>query len=100
MTILAEVRPEIEQLRRVLGAADAKQRERVWQRGLEGELDENRLVDAIAGEAAVFKRRQDRALRPGEVAVMPKRLSFIFDASASMYRFNGMDGRLRRTCEV
>lgn len=100
MTILGEVAGEIEQLRRVLGAAAAKQKERIWHRGLEGELDENRLVDAIAGESAVFKRRAERESRPGEVLMLPKRVTFLFDTSASMYRFNGMDGRLRRTAEV
>jgi len=100
MTVLSEVQPEIEQLRRVLQAADARQKERVWHRGLEGELDENRLVDAIAGEAAVFKRRAQKESRPGEVLMQPKRVCFLFDASASMYRFNGMDGRLRRSCEA
>jgi len=100
MTILGEVQGEIEQLRRVLGAADARQRERVWHRGLEGELDENRLVDAIAGESAVFKRRAERESRPGEVLMQPKKIVFLFDTSASMYRYNGMDGRLRRSCET
>ncbi|CAK0815063.1 unnamed protein product [Prorocentrum cordatum] len=100
MTILGEVQGEVDQLRRVLGAATAKERERVWHRGAEGELDENRLVDAIAGEAAVFKRRAAREQRPGEAPQRPKRITFLFDASASMYRFNGMDGRLRRSCEA
>lgn len=32
--------------------------------------------------------------------MQPKRVCFLFDASASMYRFNGMDGRLRRSAEA
>lgn len=57
-------------------------------------------MDAIAGESAVFKRRAERASRPGDVLMQPKRIMFLFDTSASMYRFNGFDGRLRRSCET
>mmetsp|Transcript_43925 Transcript_43925/g.140769 ORF Transcript_43925/g.140769 Transcript_43925/m.140769 type:complete len:293 (-) Transcript_43925:48-926(-) len=98
--ILSEVQGEVEQIRRVLSAAAARQKERVWQRGGEGELDENRLVDAIAGESQVFKRRTERDSRPGEALMQPKKITFLFDTSASMYRFNGTDGRLRRSCEA
>lgn len=84
----------------MLSGAAARQQERHWLRGLEGELDDARLVDALAGEAKVFKRRQARPPRPGEPPTRPKRALFLFDASASMYRFNGVDGRLRRSCET
>eukprot|EP00927_Polykrikos_kofoidii_P015773 TRINITY_DN17055_c0_g1_i1.p1 TRINITY_DN17055_c0_g1~~TRINITY_DN17055_c0_g1_i1.p1 ORF type:complete len:2144 (+),score=329.32 TRINITY_DN17055_c0_g1_i1:237-6668(+) len=99
-SILGDVKGEIEQLRRVLSDATAKQKERVWHRGVDGELDENRIVDAIAGESAVFKRRAERESRPGDVLLLPKRICFLFDSSASMYRFNGTDGRLRRSAEA
>ena len=91
---------QIERLRSVLSGAAALQQERHWQRASEGDLDDARLVDALAGEANVFRRRQARAPRPGEPPTRPKRALFLFDASASMYRFNGSDGRLRRSCET
>eukprot|EP00930_Biecheleria_cincta_P034503 TRINITY_DN23844_c0_g1_i2.p1 TRINITY_DN23844_c0_g1~~TRINITY_DN23844_c0_g1_i2.p1 ORF type:complete len:980 (+),score=195.66 TRINITY_DN23844_c0_g1_i2:1-2940(+) len=99
-SILDAVRAEVERLRAVLSGAASRQKERHWRRGLEGELDEGRLVDALAGEAAVFRRRAEREPRPGEPPLLPKRALFLFDASASMYRFNGTDGRLRRSCET
>lgn len=98
--LLESVKPEVESLRRVLSAAQAKQRERIWHRGTEGELDDTRLVDAIAGESVVFKRREPPKPRAGEVPNSPKRISFLFDCSASMYRFNGMDQRLLRSIEA
>lgn len=98
--LLSSVQGEIERLRAVLSGAAARQLERHWRRGQEGELDETRLVDALAGEANVFRRRKEREPRPGEPPMRPKRALFLFDASASMYRFNGSDGRLRRTCET
>ncbi|CAE7033917.1 VWA8 [Symbiodinium natans] len=99
-SLLGAVQGEVERLRAVLSGAAARQRERHWRRGSEGELDETRLVDALAGESNVFRRRREREPRPGEPPMQPKRALFLFDASASMYRFNGTDGRLRRTCET
>ncbi|CAE7698156.1 Vwa8, partial [Symbiodinium microadriaticum] len=99
-SLLEAVQGEVERLRAVLSGAAARQRERHWRRGSEGELDETRLVDALAGESNVFRRRREREPRPGEPPMQPKRALFLFDASASMYRFNGTDGRLRRTCET
>ncbi|CAE8599856.1 unnamed protein product, partial [Polarella glacialis] len=99
-SLVTEVQGEVEKLRGVLSGAAARNRERHWRRGTEGELDETRLVDALAGESAVFKRRVEREPRPGEPPLLPKRALFLFDASASMYRFNGTDGRLRRSCET
>ncbi|CAK9101331.1 von Willebrand factor A domain-containing protein 8 (PEX7-binding protein 2) (P7BP2) [Durusdinium trenchii] len=99
-SLLSAVQSDIERLRAVLSGAAARQLERHWRRGQEGELDETRLVDALAGEANVFRRRKEREPRPGEPPMRPKRALFLFDASASMYRFNGADGRLRRTCET
>jgi len=93
----AGVESHINALRQVLQSADAKQQERVWVKGMEGELDDSRIVDAIAGETHVFRRRADPAA--SNVMMHPKRISFVFDVSASMYRFNGLDGRLTRTLE-
>eukprot|EP01062_Namystynia_karyoxenos_P030185 TRINITY_DN22568_c0_g1_i1.p1 TRINITY_DN22568_c0_g1~~TRINITY_DN22568_c0_g1_i1.p1 ORF type:complete len:1930 (+),score=635.49 TRINITY_DN22568_c0_g1_i1:92-5881(+) len=97
-SLLNDVEQEVGALRGVLRGLEAAQKERVWLKGTEGELDDNRLVDARAGERAVFKRRGDK--RPGEAQWRPKRLVFLFDLSASMYRFNGVDGRLRASVEA
>ena len=56
-----------------------------------GELDDARLVDGLAGERQVFKRRgslsdpfQDPNKGKGKA-----RIYFALDVSGSMYRFNG-----------
>ena len=92
------VQSEIDALRGVLKRVEAASKERVWLRGMEGELDDSRIVDARAGETAVFRRRADKRPQPG-VQTKPKRLALLFDVSASMYRFNGLDGRLRSSAE-
>eukprot|EP01061_Rhynchopus_euleeides_P000906 TRINITY_DN10649_c0_g1_i2.p2 TRINITY_DN10649_c0_g1~~TRINITY_DN10649_c0_g1_i2.p2 ORF type:complete len:324 (+),score=151.54 TRINITY_DN10649_c0_g1_i2:83-973(+) len=92
------VQNEIDALRGVLKRVEAASKERVWLKGMEGELDDSRLVDARAGETAVFRRRADKRPQPG-VQTRPKRLALVFDVSASMYRFNGLDGRLRSSAE-
>ena len=92
------VATEVDALKGVLARVEDAARERVWLRGNEGELDDSLLVDARAGESAVFRRRGDRKPQPG-VRARPKRLVLLFDVSASMYRFNGVDGRLRISSE-
>eukprot|EP01065_Artemidia_motanka_P045422 TRINITY_DN667_c0_g1_i1.p1 TRINITY_DN667_c0_g1~~TRINITY_DN667_c0_g1_i1.p1 ORF type:complete len:1933 (+),score=528.40 TRINITY_DN667_c0_g1_i1:53-5800(+) len=94
-SLYTDVEQEVVALRAVLRGLEAAQRERIWLKGTEGELDDNRLVDARAGERNVFKRRADKRPRFGEAQLRPKRIAFVFDVSASMYRFNGVDGRLR-----
>ncbi|CEM28123.1 unnamed protein product [Vitrella brassicaformis CCMP3155] len=93
------VSQEIMQLRQILAEAEAKQKERVWQVGESGELDDRRLVDALTGERNVWKRRAERPENP-LFTPLPKRISFVFDVSASMYRFNGYDSRLHRLLET
>ncbi len=95
--IVDSVKPEIEQLKNVLLALEARGKERSWLKGrATGELDDTRLVENIVGDANVYKRRgmqQPRAFGPQE---KPKRLMFCVDLSASMYRFNTQDQRLGR----
>lgn len=43
---------------------------------------------------------QTFVLQPGSLQEKPKRLRLLVDVSGSMYRFNGLDGRLERSMEV
>ncbi|KAF4730560.1 von Willebrand factor A domain-containing protein 8, partial [Perkinsus olseni] len=98
--LVNSVSDEIGQLRRVLHTTDSRLRERRWLPSSEGELDENKLVDALAGDRRVYRRRALQEPKAGEPQVLPKHLSIVLDISASMYRFNGVDGRLKRMTEI
>ena len=65
----------------------------------------SRLVDGLAGDKMVFKRRGDptsQSLTSATSNTDPhkKRLHFVVDVSGSMYRFNGQDRRLERLLEA
>ncbi|KAG5651686.1 hypothetical protein H0H81_007817 [Sphagnurus paluster] len=78
----------------------AKEEERVWlKRQTDGELDDSRLTEGLTGEATVYKRRGMEKPELGRPQIKPKRIRFIFDLSASMYRFQ-YDGRLQRSMEA
>ncbi|TFK31838.1 AAA domain-containing protein [Crucibulum laeve] len=78
----------------------AKEEERVWvKRQTDGELDDSRLTEGLTGEATVYKRRGMEKPELGRPQIKPKRIRFIFDLSASMYRFQ-YDGRLQRSMET
>ncbi|KAH8060145.1 ATPase [Aureococcus anophagefferens] len=67
----------------------------------QGELDEARLVDGVAGAPDVYRRRGLEAdagalFRPKT----PKRIKFVLDISGSMYTFDRIDDRLRRLQEA
>jgi len=47
-----------------------------------------RLVEGITGEKTIYKKRGEEAPKPGGPHSLPKRLRFVLDVSASMYRFN------------
>ena len=99
--IAGGVAAEVAQLRRVLEAAESRQRERAWQRWqLDGDLDDSRLVDGVAGERRVYRRRVESEPEPGAAQQLPKRLRFLVDISGSMYRFNAEDRRLDRCIEA
>lgn len=96
--IRIEVEEQISQLKSHLKDLEARSVERVWmKRQTSGELDENRLVDALAGEKDVFKRRGSPSAGH---ANDPITIKLIVDISASMYRFNGYDQRLERLLEA
>jgi hypothetical protein len=100
--IYGAVGPQVAILREMLKGLEFRSAERTWLRHqTEGVWDENKLVEGLTGEKAIFKRRaEDPAHRGFTGAVQRKRLVFVLDCSASMYRFNGTDGRLTRTLEV
>lgn len=96
-SMLAEMKPEIRQLRAVLEAAAAKGKERAWlKQKTTGELDDARLVDGLVGEKNVYKARGKQKPLDGSPQQKPKRLRFVVDVSGSMARFNGTDRRLER----
>ena len=97
---------QIQQLEVLLKDIERRKEERVWlKRQSYGELDDARLVDALAGEKDVFKRRgvatndshfqNDDSGEPESI-----RIKLVVDVSASMYRFNSYDGRLERLLEA
>ena len=92
-----QVENEVSQLRVVLQAVEAKEKERSWLKGkTSGELDDNRIVDLAIGEKNVYKRRGEKE----EARLsqrLPKRMSFLVDVSGSMAYFNS-DQRLDRLC--
>ncbi|TFK29464.1 hypothetical protein FA15DRAFT_344640 [Coprinopsis marcescibilis] len=78
----------------------AKEEERVWvKRQTDGELDDSRLTEGLTGESTVYKRRGMEKPELGRPQLKPKRIRFVFDLSASMYRFQ-YDGRLQRSMET
>ncbi len=48
----------------------------------------------------MYRRRGDAPPEPFAPQVKPKFIRFVFDLSGSMYRFNGLDGRLERSLEA
>ncbi|KAL8292641.1 hypothetical protein RQP46_001253 [Phenoliferia psychrophenolica] len=79
---------------------EANEEERIWlKRQSEGELDESKLTEGLTGETSIYKRRGMEKPELGAPQLKPKRIRFIFDLSASMYR-NQYDGRLTRSLEA
>ncbi|KAM0756043.1 hypothetical protein T439DRAFT_283415 [Meredithblackwellia eburnea MCA 4105] len=94
------VQSHVHQLVTFLDNLEAKEEERVWlKRQSEGDLDESRLPDGLTGERSIYKRRGMEKPELGAPQLKPKRIRFIFDLSASMYR-NQYDGRLTRSLEA
>lgn len=97
-----ESRPVVTAVEAHLPPSDlaAKEEERVWvKRQTDGELDDSRLTEGLTGESTVYKRRGMEKPELGRPQLKPKRIRFIFDLSASMYRFQ-YDGRLQRSMET
>ncbi|KAJ3774347.1 AAA domain-containing protein [Lentinula raphanica] len=98
--LLKATQPHMLSLFDLLEHLAAKEEERVWvKRQTDGELDDSRLTEGITGEATVYKRRMMEKPEIGRPQIKPKRIRFIFDLSASMYRFQ-YDGRLQRSLEA
>jgi hypothetical protein len=101
------VENQVSQLRTIIDEFSRRSKERVWLRNQSsGELDDAKIVDGLAGERLVFKRRgisgdsQVDAANSGNPESVLKRLEVVMDVSGSMYRFNGTDGRLERMLET
>jgi len=92
---------QISRLRHILQDLRAKEREKKWLKGrVQGELDENKLVEGLAGERAIYKKRGKNEEKSSLKQKKKKLLYFTVDCSASMFRFNGFDSRLERMCDV
>lgn len=95
------VRRQVQSLRIILDNLQAKGKERQWMRHQAvGELDDAKIIDGLTGEKAIYKRRGELEPQPGSPQQKPKRLRLVVDVSGSMYRFNGVDGRLERSMEA
>jgi hypothetical protein len=103
-SFLEPIRGDVANLRAALLEVEHKTTERDWiKRQLEGELDDSKLVEGIAGEKHVYKRRGIVEHAPGTVGSQRRRrkyLRFVVDCSGSMYRFEGYDGRLTRMLQA
>lgn len=98
-SVRARVEENIKDLKRYLKDLKKRKEERQWlYRQTSGELDENRLVEVLAGERDVFKRRGNPADHDSFLSD-PVNIKLVVDVSASMYRF-GYDGRLERLLEA
>jgi von Willebrand factor A domain-containing protein 8 len=98
-----QVDVQIQQLQVAMKDIKRRKQERVWlKRQSTGELDDSRLVDALAGEKDVFKRRGKATENNPNSAqgTEPMAIKLVVDVSASMYRFNGHDRRLQRLLEA
>ncbi|XP_033842695.1 von Willebrand factor A domain-containing protein 8 [Periophthalmus magnuspinnatus] len=95
------VRRQVQSLRIILDSLQAKGKERQWLKNQAlGELDDAKIIDGLTGEKAIYKRRGEQDPEPGTPQQKPKRLRVLADVSGSMYRFNGVDGRLERSMEA
>ncbi|XP_013855455.1 von Willebrand factor A domain-containing protein 8 [Austrofundulus limnaeus] len=95
------VRRQVQSLRIILDSLQAKGKERQWLKNqVMGELDDAKIIDGLTGEKAIHKRRGELDPELGSPQQKPKRLRLLADVSGSMYRFNGVDGRLERSMEA
>uniref|UniRef100_A0A8P0TBS6 von Willebrand factor A domain-containing protein 8 n=1 Tax=Canis lupus familiaris TaxID=9615 RepID=A0A8P0TBS6_CANLF len=95
------VRRQVHSLRVILDNLQAKGKERQWLRHqATGELDDAKIIEGLTGEKAIYKRRGELEPQLGSPQQKPKRLRLVVDVSGSMYRFNGVDGRLERSMEA
>lgn len=94
------VRKQVQALRTIINGLQAKAKDRQWLKNqTSGELDDTKLIEGIAGERSIYKKRGEQEPEPGAPQEKPKRLRLLVDVSGSMYRFNGHDQRLERMME-
>jgi MoxR-like ATPase len=99
-SLVKGVQGPIAQLQNMLSGLKAKEGERMWARHQsDGVWDDAKVVEGITGERNIFKRRIESSDPNALQHKKKKRLLFVMDVSASMYRFNGMDQRLHRLIE-
>ena len=100
--LTAAVAAPVGRMRVALASRGARERERVWQRQqTSGELDDGRIVDGVAGDRNIYRRRAvDEAGSASVRSRLPKRVKFVLDVSGSMYTFNRIDKRLDKLCEL
>ncbi|CAD5122119.1 DgyrCDS10568 [Dimorphilus gyrociliatus] len=95
------VQRQVQSLRVILENLQAKGKERQWlKHQSHGDLDETKLIEGLAGEKSIYKRRGEKEPEMGTPQQKPKLLRLVVDVSGSMYRFNGYDGRLERSLEA
>ena len=101
-SIRGNISQEISTLKALIEGLEAKSKEREWLRNqTDGELDDNKLVEGLVGEKLIYRRRREPENDDSGFEMKhPKRLTILADCSASMYRFNGTDGRLNRQIEA
>ena len=98
---LEPINTDIANLRTALRAVEYRALQRDWIKNqLDGELDDSKLIEGIAGEKHVYKRRGMIDPSSGHRVPKPKRLRFVVDCSGSMYRFNSYDERLNRCLQA
>ncbi|KAL8625507.1 hypothetical protein ACOMHN_014596 [Nucella lapillus] len=97
----SSVRRQVQSLRVILDALQAKGKERQWLKNQPyGDLDDAKLIEGLTGEKAIYKRRGEKEPELGTPQELPKRVRLLVDVSGSMYRFNGHDSRLTREMEA
>ncbi|KAH9251039.1 hypothetical protein BASA81_011099 [Batrachochytrium salamandrivorans] len=96
------VQIDLDRLRAIFELSNLQRKERVWERHQSfGELDDAKLVDGICGERQIYKRRVLKPPSPGSPnSSAPLNVKVVVDVSASMYRFQSMDGRLQRMVDT
>uniref|UniRef100_A0A5S6QD72 von Willebrand factor A domain-containing protein 8 n=1 Tax=Trichuris muris TaxID=70415 RepID=A0A5S6QD72_TRIMR len=99
-SLMKQVGKHVDYLKQVMQGMQARGKERRWVRHqTSGDFDEGKVVEGIIGEHNVYRRRLNLQAEVGSKQAKPKRLRLLVDVSASMYRFNGYDMRLKRSME-
>ncbi|XP_046853254.1 von Willebrand factor A domain-containing protein 8-like isoform X2 [Xenia sp. Carnegie-2017] len=97
----SRVKHQVQSLRVLVESLQSKRKERQWIRHQTlGDLDDSKLIEGLTGEKTIYKKRINQHPEPGSVQDLPKQMRLVVDVSGSMYRFNGLDGRLERMMEA